>query len=483
MMANSAASGERGSWGSSLGFILAAAGGAVGLGNIWGFPYTAAQSGGAAFVLLYLVCVLFVAMPVMFAELSIGRATNSSPVTAFKKLAPKSLWWLVGGQGVLTGFAILAFYSVVAAWAIGYLAKAIMGEFTAGMTADESEAVFTGLIGNAGIVLLWTTAFFVLGIIVVQGGIHGGIERACSILMPIFFLLMIGLAIRSMTLDGAGEGLRFLFNADVSKINQQTVLSALSQAFFSMSLGMGAMLTYGSYLSKKQNLPWAGFSIGMADTGVAILSGLMIFPAFFAMGAELGAYKEEGLVFIVLPTIFNQLPAGQIFAIAFYSLLVIAALTSSISLLEVITSYFIDEWGVNRKVAVWTFGGVCYLISVPCALGWQIWDGMSFMGLLILIFFQYSLLVGGLFIAIFVGWAWTPKAAIAEMTAGGKRFPALGLWSFLIRWVCPVVIALIIGNQLYGAFASVPADDQPPATTQAADELAAPPPSNETPAP
>lgn len=447
----------RGSWGSSFGFILAAAGGAIGLGNIWGFPYTAAQSGGAAFVLLYLICVVLIGLPVMFAELSIGRATHKSPVTAFKALAPRSAWWLVGAQGVITGFAILAFYSVVAGWAVGYLYKAIAGEFSAGLTPVETQQIFHDLVANRQIVTLWTFLFFLAGILVVQGGVHGGIERACKILMPLFFVLLIGLAVRSMTLEGADKGISFLFNFELQRIvdNPKVILNALSQAFFSMSLGMGAMLTYGSYLSRKENLPWAGVSIGMADTAIAILAGLMIFPAFFAMGGTidtLSTYREEALVFVVLPTIFDQLPAGQLFGIAFYALLVIAALTSSISLLEVITAFFVDELGWKRRSAVWVFGGAAFLLALPCALGLKITEDMSFMSLLILIFFQYSLLVGGFFICLFVGWAWKPQSAIAEMTAEGKTFPGLPFWSILIRFVCPLVIAIIILNQLYTAW-------------------------------
>ncbi len=447
----------RGKWGSSLGFVLAAAGGAIGLGNIWGFPYTAAQSGGAAFVALYLICVLLIGLPVMFAELSIGRASESSPVTAFRKLAPRSLWWLVGAQGVLSGFAILAFYSVVAGWAVGYLVKAIMGEFTQGLSLDAAEGTFRQLIESPGLVTLWTAVFFVAGILIVQGGVHRGIERTCKILMPLFFVLLIGLACRAMTLSGAGKGVSFLFNVDFSKIweHPKVILNALSQAFFSMSLGMGAMLTYGSYLSKKENLPWAGVSIGLADTAIAVLAGLMIFPAFFAMGGTtetLAASQEEALVFVVLPTIFDQLPAGQLFSIAFYVLLVIAALTSSISLLEVITAFFVDELGWKRKRAVWLFGGASFLLAVPCALNLKITPNLSFMSLLILIFFKYALLIGGFFICLFVGWAWKPRAAIAEMTREGQKFPGLPVWGFLIRYICPLVIAIIIINQLWTAF-------------------------------
>jgi len=434
---------SRGSWGSSFGFILAAAGSAIGLGNIWGFPYKASQSGGAAFVALYLICVLIVGIPVMFAELSIGRSTQKSPVSAFRALAPRSAWWLVGAQGVLSGFCILAFYSVIAGWTLGYLYMAITGRFTAGVSLEQSEAMFDGLRGNPAVVVLWTGGFFVLSILVVRGGVHGGIERASRVLMPVFFFLLVGLAVRATTLEGGAAGVHFLFNVDFSKVTADVVLDALSQAFFSMSLGMGAMITYGSYLARRENLPRAGLTVGLSDTAIALLSGLMIFPALFAAGAT--PTEGPGLVFVVLPTIFDAMPAGVAFAVAFYALLVIAALTSSISLLEVITAFFVDELRWGRERAVWLFGGVCFALAVPCAL----WSG--FMDLLIMIFFDYALLVGGLFICLFVGWRWKPAGAIAEMRAEGRSFPGLSGWGLLIRFFCPVVIAIIIANQLWSA--------------------------------
>ena len=443
------ADGQRGSWGTSVGFVLAAAGGAIGLGNIWGFPYTAAQSGGAAFVVLYVLCVALVGVPVLFAELAIGRSTQLSPVSAFRKLAPRSAWLMIGALGVLAGFAILAFYSVIASWTLGYLFKAITGEFAKGVTQEQSATIYYELAGNKPLVLFWTAAFLTMSILVIRRGIQGGIEWVCKILMPIFFVLLVGLAARSMTLEGAGEGVRFLFNFDLTKItkNPSVILHALSQAFFSLSLGMGAMVTYGSYLSKKENLPQAGVAIAFADTAVAILSGLMIFPALFAFGVE--PVKDEKLVFVVLPMIFDKLPAGQIFAIAFYVLLIIAALTSAISLLEVITSFFVDERKWSRERAVWVFGSAAFALAVPCVLS------EKFMSLLILIFFQYALLVGGFFICLFVGWSWSPKAGIAEMTANGRTFPGLWLWGFLIRYFCPLVIAIIVAFQVWQ---SLPAD-------------------------
>ncbi len=437
--------GGRGSWGSNFGFVLAAAGSAIGLGNIYGFPYKAAQSGGGAFALLYLLCVALIGVPVLFAELSIGRAAQKSPVGAFAKLAPGSWWPALGGLGVATGFAILAFYSVIAGWTVGYLAKAVTGQFATGLSIEQSQEVFASLSGSGVQSVIWTAAFFLLTMIVVRGGIHAGIERASKILMPVFFLLLVFLAVRSVTLEGAGEGVRYLFNTDFHKIKANTVLDALSQALFSMSLGMGAMITYGSYLSRKEDMPRAGLTVAAFDTGIALLAGLMIFPALFAAGAT-PAGDDQGLVFVVLPTIFDALPMGQIFAVAFYVLLAIAALTSSISLLEVVVSYFVDERNWSREKATWVLGVACFALAVPCAVSGK------FMGILVQIFWTYALAIGALFICLFVGWRWGTTSARGELTADGSSLPGLPLWALLIKFFCPVVVGIIVVKRLLDLF-------------------------------
>jgi NSS family neurotransmitter:Na+ symporter len=440
------AGGSRGAFGSNIGFILAAAGSAIGLGNIWGFPYRASQSGGGAFVLLYLLCVALVGLPVLLAELSIGRAAQKSPVGAFTKLAPRSWWPLAGGMGVLTGFVILSFYAAIAGWAVGYLYKAVRGQFRRGLDMAQSEAIFDGLRASPLLSILWTSIFFLLTILVVRGGIKGGIEKASKILMPIFFLFLVGLVIRSVTLPGSGEGVRFLFNTDFHKITPRIVLDALGQAFFSMSLGMGAMMTYGSYLAKKENLAFSGTTVAVFDTGIALLAGLMIFPALFASGASDPQVGDEGLVFVVLPTIFDKIPAGGVFAVGFYSLLVIAALTSAISLLEVIVSYFVDERGWSRERAAWLMGGACWVMALGCALSGR------FMGFLVHLTYNYVLLIGGFIICLFAGWRWGIRSAIGEMRAEGAAFPGLWFWGFLVRFVCPALIGLIVVHHIYQEF-------------------------------
>ena len=450
MTAPPSSSAPRGAFGSRLGFVLAAAGSAIGLGNIWRFPYTAAESGGGAFVLVYLFFVVVIGVPVLLAELSLGRHSGRSAVGAFKAIVPRSLWPMVGGLGVFTGFGILAFYSVVAGWTLSYLWRAAAGGFSNGLSADASATLFGEVIGNPTEATLLAGLFIVLTASVVRGGVGGGIERASKILMPIFFVILVVLAIRSVTLPGADAGLDFLFAADFSKITPATIMSALGQALFSLSLGMGAMITYGSYLQKKENLVSAGFAVAGFDTFIAMLSGLIIFPALFSAGAEPNA--GPGLVFVVLPTIFDTLPAGYLFSVAFYGLLAIAALTSTISLLEVVVAYFVDERGWSREKAVWTVAGGCFLLAIPSALSQgavaALTDvgGVSFLDLQNIIFGNFALSLGALLICVFVGWVWGADRAIAEMREESPHALRVGAkgWSVLVRFVCPAAVLAVL---------------------------------------
>ena len=357
---------NRGQWSSRMGFIMAAAGSAIGLGNIWRFPYTAGEGGGGIFVLLYLFFVIAIGVPVMLAELSIGRNTQRNPVGAFKALVPQSWWPALGGLGVATGFGILAFYAVIAGWTIGYLYKAVTGGLAAATDAAQSSAIFGELVSSPGIAILLTGIFLILTVLVVRGGIAGGIERASKILMPILLAVLVLLAIRSLTLPNGMEGLAYLLAPDFSKMSFPVAMSALGQALFSLSLGMGAMITYGSYFPKEANLWQSGVIVAFFDTMIAILAGLIIFPALFYQNID--PTGGPGLVFITLPTIFNAMPAGQLFGIGFFFLLSIAALTSTISLLEVVVSYFVDERGWTREKAAWILGGICFVLAVPSAL-------------------------------------------------------------------------------------------------------------------
>lgn len=444
------ATANRGQWSGKTGFILAAAGSAIGLGNIWRFPYTAGENGGGAFVLVYLAFVLLIGIPVVLAELSIGRKTEKNPVGAFKALVPNSLWPYLGGLGVLTGFGILAFYSVLAGWTLSYLYGAVTGVYGGVMNAEESAALFTHLIGDPVLTISLTAAFLLLTVVVVRKGVSGGIEKATKILMPLLLLILIILAVRSITLPGGSEGLAYLFTPDFSKLNGTVIMSALGQALFSLSLGMGAMITYGSYFPKSENLHQAGIAVALFDTGIAILAGLIIFPALFFVGVEPGA--GPGLVFIVLPSIFGSLPAGQLFAIAFYALLAIAALTSTISLLEVVVAYFVDEKGWDRNKASWILGGLCFVLAVPSSLssgGADIFTdflgtGKSFLDINNIIWGNYSLTIGALLICLFVGWKWGVPTAMESLESSGHKLPASKLFGVLVKFVCPVAISIVL---------------------------------------
>lgn len=460
-LATPVSSSERGLWSSKLGFVLAASGSAIGLGNIWRFPYTAGENGGGAFVLLYLLFVLFLGLPVLWAELAIGRKTKRNPVGAFKELAPGTAWKYLGGLGVVTGFGILAFYSVVAGWTLSYFWHALAGDFGSGMTAEASGALFADLIGGSVVPVLLTGLFLLLTVVVVQFGVSGGIEKSTKVLMPILLVLLLVLVGRSVTLPGAAEGLSYLFKPDFSELSFRGVMEALGQALFSLSLGMGAMITYGSYFPDKENLSQAGGAVALFDTMIALLAGLMIFPALFAAGVAPGT--GPGLVFVVLPTIFNTLPAGGLFAIAFYFLLSIAALTSTISLLEVVVSYFVDERGWKRTTAAWSMGALCFVIAIPSALSQGASDffttfgdrylggifGGDFLSTQSAIWGDWSLAIGALLICVFAAWKWGTKAARASLEESGDRLPMAGLWEVLIKYVCPIAVALVLLTLIY----------------------------------
>ena len=430
-----------------MGFILAAAGSAVGLGNIWRFPYTAGENGGGAFVLLYLFFVALIGVPVLLAELSMGRATQKSTVGAFKALFPSKAWPWVGGLGVFTGFGILSFYAVIAGWTLYYAYQAAVGRFSGDFTPETSGAAFGELTTNGNLLVILTGAFIILTMLVVRGGIASGIERAAKILMPVFLAVLLALVLRAVTLEGASEGLAFLFKFDFSKLTPAAVVSALGQALFSLSIGMGAMITYGSYLSKDENLPAAGITVAFFDTGIALVGGLIIFPTLFHAGMDPSA--GPGLVFVVMPSIFNSMPAGYFFGLAFYLLLAIAALTSTISLLEVIVAYFVDEHAWSREKATWVLGTACFLLAIPSALSLGANDTLSnmagggFLNLANIIFGNYCLSIGAILICIFVAWKWGVENALAEMNHGGQ-LPAPGLWSVMVRFVCPVAVAIVL---------------------------------------
>lgn len=444
-------SGARGLWGSRLGFVLAAAGSAIGLGNVWRFPTTVGRSGGAAFVLLYLGCVLLIGLPIMLAELAIGRRTRRNPVGAFAVLAGGGLWRRVGSLGVITGVGILSYYSVVAGWTVGYFLNDVGGTFASIPSEDYVRQAFTSLIANPAMTLSLHGVFMAATVVVVLGGVKGGIERASKVLMPVLLAILLLLVLRSVTLPGASVGLEFYLKPDFSKVTFAVLMEAMGQAFFSLSLGMGAMITYGSYLSDKADLHTSALWVVGADTTIALLAGLAIFPALFTF-PNLSPAEGPGLIFVVLPNVFDKIPGGMIFGAGFFVLLLIAALTSSISLLEVPVAYLIDERGWTRRRATLVLGALAFALGVPSALGngavgWLSslpGLGVSFLDVMDTIFAKYSLTVGGLFLALFVGWRWGVESAVAAI--GFSRAPRLNqvVFRILVRFVCPLAIAVIL---------------------------------------
>lgn len=440
----------RGVWGSRMGFVLAAAGSAIGLGNIWRFPYATGQNGGAAFVLLYILFVILIGAPVMIAELAIGRNTQLNPVGAFRKLAPGSLWTVVGMLGVATGVGILSYYSVIAGWTVGYFVKTISGEFSTIIAKDISQQIFENFVGNPYSAVGYLFVFIIFTAYVVVGGVSRGIERWTKILMPILFILLILLTIRSVTLNNAAEGLVFYLKPDFTKITAGTVGNALGQALFSLSLGMGAMITYGSYISKRDNLTISAGYVCLFDTLIAIIAGLMIFPALSFVGLK----PEEsgpGLVFVLLPSIFAEMPGGFIFGAGFFLLLSVAALTSTISLMEVTVSYMVDEWKWKRVNAVIVMSILAFLLGIPSALstgasGWFTDLPLLHMGFLDLanaLLGNYSLTIGAFLISIFVAYKWGLKSVFKEIELNQNIFYFNKFWAFMVRFICPVAIFII----------------------------------------
>ncbi|MFQ5801265.1 MAG: sodium-dependent transporter [Candidatus Methylomirabilales bacterium] len=442
---------RRETWSSRIGFILAAAGSAIGLGNIWRFPYLTGQNGGAAFVFIYLSIVLLIGLPVMMAEVGLGRFTRRNPVGAFERVAPNSLWRNVGVLGVITGFAILSYYSVVAGWTIGYTLKAATGAFAGLTDPGQTGKLFAHFVGDGRTVLTFHALFMALTVGVVIGGLRRGIERWTLILMPLLFLMLSLLVLRSLTLEGAGKGIAFYLQPDFSKVTAATFLAALGQAFFSLSLGMGAMITYGSYLSEREDAVVAAASVGLFDTIAALLAGLAIFPALFVVeGVEPTA--GAGLAFVVLPAIFHRIPFGVVFGTVFFLLLAVAALTSAISLLEVCVAYLIDEKGWSRKGACFLVGMVSFLLGIPAALSIGASDFLSslpgiqigFLDLMDTVFGNFALTLGGLLLCLFIGWRWARGDALAGMMQGSS-YPGLGRpWLFLIRYLCPLAVGTIL---------------------------------------
>ena len=441
---------QRINFSSKLAVVAAAAGSAVGLGNIWRFPYELGQNGGAAFLLIYLAFVVLLGMPVMLSEFVIGRMGQSDAVGSFKKLAPKRPWWLVGVMGVLTSFLIMGFYSVVSGWTLEYIFQAIGNKFVNRDTA-ELATVFTDFSSGTLRPLVWMVIFMVVSAVIIMLGVKDGIERSTKFLMPLLLIIIIALGIRAVTLPGGIDGLRFLFQPDFSKINSSVILGAMGQAFFSLSLGMGCMITYGSYINRKNHLSHTVVEVTALDTLIAILASIAIFPAVFSLGINPGQGPE--LVFITLPKVFAQMPGGYIWAILFFILLAVAALTSAISLMEVVVAYLVEELKMKRLSATILVSVGILFFGVLASLSFGAWKDVKIMDMNFFDLFdnltsRILMPLGGLFISLFAGWVLDSKKVREEISTHGKfsvRF--FPVFLILVRYVAPVFIILVMLNQ------------------------------------
>ena len=443
----------RGGFNSKIGFVAAAAGSAVGLGNIWRFPYEAGENGGAAFLVVYLICIVLIGYPVMAGEIAIGRNTGANPYRAYRQLGNRN-WGLVGIWGIICGIMFLSVYNVIAGWAFGYFIGITFGDLLTVGNYGEYFGAYTASVGDN---FLYSLAFMLITAAIVSRGISGGIEKASKILMPILLTMLVGLIIYSMTLPNAMDGVRYYLVPDFSSIRISTVYSALGQAFFSLSLGMGALITYGSYISKQDNITNSAGLVTITDTIVAFLAGLMIFPLVFSQGQSPSA--GPGLVFVALPGIFSQmgLVTGKIIGGGFFLLLCFAALTSTISLLEIPTTFLVDEKKWSRKIVVWVIAIGIFIIGIPSMLSQGAVDSLSqflyyegqnktVLDFVFDVFNDSGLPLGGLLMSIFIARRWTLSKFSEEASDGNPSFQGSTTQRFLtiaIRWVTPVTLGII----------------------------------------
>ena len=447
---------DRGNFGSKLGVILASAGSAVGLGNIWRFPYETGNHGGAAFILIYLGCILLLGLPIMIAEFLIGRHSQANTARAYQILAPGTQWRWVGRMGVLAGFLILGYYSVVAGWTLEYIFEAVSNSF-AGKSPAEFISSFQSFSSNPWRAALWLTLFLLATHFIIVKGVEKGIEKSSKIMMPTLFIIILVLVGCSVTLPGASRGIEFLLKPDFSKVDGNVFLGAMGQAFFSLSLGMGCLCTYASYFSKDTNLTRTAFSVGIIDTFVAVLAGFIIFPAAFSVGIQPDA--GPSLIFITLPNVFQQAFSGipvlaYIFSVMFYVLLALAALTSTISLHEVVTAYLHEEFNFTRGKAARLVTAGCILLGILCSLSLGVTKDFTIFGLGMFDLFDFvtaklMLPLGGLLISIFTGWYLDKKLVWSEITNNGTlKVPIYKLIIFILKYVAPIAISVIFINEL-----------------------------------
>ena len=446
---------NRVNFGSKIGAILAAAGSAVGLGNIWRFPYETGNHGGAAFILVYLACVFVLGLPIMIAEFTVGRHSKASTGKAFAVLAPGTQWKWIGYLGVLAGLLILGYYSVVAGWTLEYVITSLGNGF-AGKGPDEFVALFQDFSQDPVRPILWLLAFLLLTHFIVVKGVKDGIEKSSKVMMPMLFILIVVLAACSLSLPDAGKGLEFLLKPDFSKVDADVFLGAMGQAFFSLSLGMGCLSTYASYFGPDTKMGKTALSVGLIDTFVAILAGLIIFPAAFSVGIQPDA--GPSLIFITLPNVFQQafgsVPfLAMVFSLMFYVLLALAALTSTISLHEVVTAFLHEKFELTRSRAALLVTSFCVITGVLSSLSLGVWDAkffsLGFFDLLDFVTAKLMLPLSGFLVCLFVGWYLKRSVSYDELTNYGlQKATYLPVYMFIIKYLAPVAIALIFVNEL-----------------------------------
>ncbi|WP_303290092.1 sodium-dependent transporter [Marinobacter sp. SS5-14b] len=449
----SAENGARGLWSSRLAFILAATGSAVGLGNVWKFPYVTGENGGGAFVLVYLLCIAIIGIPIMMAEVFIGRNGRHNPITSFRLVAERNLsspgWRISAIVGMLAAFIILSFYSVIGGWAASYIGHAAMGDF-AGATAESVGALFGGLLASPMKLLAWHSIFMALVILVVSQGLKGGLERAVTILMPALFILLLLVVGYATTTGHFGQAVSFLFTPDFGALTMKGVLVALGHAFFTLSLGMAIMMAYGSYLGRDISIGRTAVSVAIMDTVVALLAGLAIFPIVFANGLE--ASEGPGLIFVTLPLAFGNMPMGDLFGTLFFVLLLFAAWTSGISLLEPVVEWVEEKTSMSRTGSAIVAGGLCWALGIVSILSLNVWSDVAPLGMFaafegktmfdLLDYFTANVMLplSGLLTAVFVGWFVAKESLKSDLALQGGAF---SLWFNLIRFVTPVAVAIV----------------------------------------
>jgi len=441
-----------GLWRSRWLFILAATGSAVGLGNIWKFPYITGENGGGAFVLVYLLCICLIGLPVMIAEVLLGRAGRQSPINTMSAIAKdqqvSSAWAGIGWMGALSGFLILSFYSVIAGWALDYVFNTASGAFN-GVTAQQSGEMFSALLASPQTLLFWHSVFMLLTLGVVARGVNKGLEKAIQVLMPLLFLLLAVLLVYAFSLDGFWQGFDFLFSFDFSKLSSESVIVALGHAFFTLSLGMGAIMAYGAYMPGNVSIGKTVLMVGALDTLVALVAGLIIFPIVFSNGLEPSA--GPGLLFQTLPVAFGQMPFGVVFGSLFFILVAFAAWSSSISLGEPVVAWAVETLGISRVRAAVIVGLVGWLLGIGTILSFNLWSDVTLFGKTVfdtLDFLTANIMLplGGLLIAVFVGWRMKPSDVVAEAAMGNVLL--YNIWRFTLKFIAPVGIAFVLYNGL-----------------------------------